>query len=92
MPNFDALRSAIIGPLAYICRPKEKPADLLCCFPLNDSALDVSRYGVLLPSTPTFYNEGPLGKAASISGVVAHNSTNIFSMDAKERFLGFLKQ
>lgn len=37
MANFDALRSAIIGPLEYICRPKVKPETLVALFPLNGS-------------------------------------------------------
>lgn len=46
MPNFDALRSAIIGPLEYICRPKLPPSELCGCWPLgvNDTS-DHSRYG-----------------------------------------------
>ena len=46
MPNFDALRSSILGPLEYICRPKLPPAELCGCWPLgvNDMA-DKSRYG-----------------------------------------------
>lgn len=35
MPNFDALRSAIIGPMAYICRPK--PVTPCFLFPLNQT-------------------------------------------------------
>lgn len=44
MPNFDALRSAIIGPLGYICRPKVKPSELLACYPLNGTKADISNY------------------------------------------------
>lgn len=45
MPNTDVIRSAIIGPIEYICRPKEKPAELLACYPLNGSLADISNYG-----------------------------------------------
>ena len=44
MANFDVLRSAIIGPMAYICRPKPP---LLGCWPLTSTTdkADVSTYG-----------------------------------------------
>lgn len=45
MPNFDALRSAISGPLSYICRPKLPPPALCGCWPLGVNDLsDKSRY------------------------------------------------
>lgn len=44
MANFDALRSALIPPLAYICRPKVKPSELLACYPLNGALTDISNY------------------------------------------------
>ena len=37
MPNFDALRTASMGALSYICRPIEKPAELQALFPLDNS-------------------------------------------------------
>lgn len=43
MANFDALRSAIIGPLEYICKPSP-PAELIGCWPLMTGG-DKSRYG-----------------------------------------------
>lgn len=44
MPNFDALRAANLGALAYICRPKVKPSELLACYPLDGSRADISNY------------------------------------------------
>lgn len=43
MSNFDALRSVIIGPLEYICKP-EPPDELVGCWPLMTGG-DKSRYG-----------------------------------------------
>lgn len=46
MPNFDALRPAISGPLSYLCKP-QPPIQLLGCWPLTSTTdkADVSRYG-----------------------------------------------
>lgn len=45
MPNFDALRPAISGPLSYLCKP-QKPTSLLGCWPLAGGSFDdVSVYG-----------------------------------------------
>lgn len=42
MANFDALRPAVVGPLAYLCKPTA-PAELLGCWPLMTGS-DKSRY------------------------------------------------
>lgn len=46
MPNFDALRTGNLGPLAYLCKP-QPPAELLGCWPLTSTSdkADLSRYG-----------------------------------------------
>lgn len=46
MPNFDALRTGNLGPLAYLCKP-QPPAELLGCWPLTSTTdkADVSTYG-----------------------------------------------
>ena len=42
MPNFDALRTGNLGPLAYLCKP-QPPSELLGCWPLMTGG-DKSRY------------------------------------------------
>jgi len=82
MPNFDAWRSAIIGPLEYICRPKEKPDELLACFPFNGDLLDVSKYGCMYAAeSSSFTDGGPLGKYATLKGSFVHTTTTTFSID-----------
>lgn len=59
MPNFDALRPAVSGPLSFISRPKEKPAELLLLAPLQTDALDISRYKeTILWTSPLTYDTG----------------------------------
>lgn len=68
MANFDALRSAIIGPLVYMARP-QKPADLLLCVPCNGNLTDVSRYNRSLSVTgsPTFGTDDVGGYASGFN-------------------------
>ena len=46
MISFDAIRSGILGTLAYLCKP-QPPAELLGCWPLTSTSdkADLSRYG-----------------------------------------------
>lgn len=54
MPNFDALRPAISGPLSYLCKPTA-PAELLGCWPFYGATSDVSRYDNTFPLTVNSY-------------------------------------
>lgn len=54
MPNFDALRTGNLGPLAYLCKPTA-PAELLGCWPFYGSTSDVSRYDHAFPITVNSY-------------------------------------
>ena len=82
MPNFDALRAGVVGPLAYMCKP-EIPADLLALFPMDGSMNDLSRYGrtMSITTTPTYTTDGPLGKCAAFKGSFTHNQTTPFTID-----------
>lgn len=57
MPNFDALRSAIIGPLAYMARP-QKPAALYALYPFKDSLKDLSIYQRDISASVTYQTNG----------------------------------
>ena len=59
MPNFDALRSAIIGPLEYLCK-RQPPAELLGLWTLQGSLNDLSRYGRNLAGSPSYTNTDPI--------------------------------
>lgn len=82
MPNFDALRSAIIGPLEYICKP-EPPAELLALYTMDGSLTDLSRYNGHFTTTqgPVYSDDGPLGKSALVCGGFTHPATTNFSID-----------
>lgn len=88
MPNFDSLRSAIIGPLEYICRPKEKPAELLALYPFDNSLNDISNFArVLSTSDYVFTNDGPFGYCISANGSVIHTETTQFTIDFFGNFI-----
>lgn len=53
MPNFDALRPAVVGPLSYLCKP-QKPADLLGLWTFQGNLDDLSRYGHNLSSLSSY--------------------------------------
>lgn len=53
MPNFDALRPAVVGPLSYLCKP-QKPADLLGLWTFQGNLDDLSRYGHTLSSLSSY--------------------------------------
>lgn len=88
MANFDALRPAVLGPLAFLAREIVKPDALLACFPLTTNILDVSKYGkIFAPSaTPSFVEGGPFGSYASIRGSFAHELAGQWSIDFYANF------
>lgn len=88
MPNFDALRPAVLGPLAFMAREIVKPDALLACFPLSTDILDVSKYGrIFAPSaTPSFVEGGPFGSYASIRGSFSHKLAGQWSIDFYANF------
>lgn len=88
MATFDALRTAVLGPLAFLAREIVKPDALLACFPLTTNILDVSKYGkIFAPSaTPSFVEGGPFGSYASIRGSFAHELAGQWSIDFYANF------
>lgn len=70
MVSFDALRAANIGALAYICRPKVKPAELQALFPLNNSTENLANTAYTIASSSFIDGVFSNTKAgASVSGV-----------------------
>lgn len=88
MPNFDALRPSVVGPLVYLSREIVKPAELLACFPFATDILDVSKYGRTFAEsvTTTFLDGGPFGKYASIRGSFSHDLAGQWSIDFYAKF------
>lgn len=66
MPNFDAWRSAIIGPMAYLCKP-QKPAELYLLMPCQYNINDISRYSHTITNTlgTATYATAPFGVGAN---------------------------
>lgn len=83
MVSFDALRAAILGPLAYIGIPKKKPDELLALYPFDGDLIDISNYGRTFASSDyTFTNDGPFGKCLSaFTGTVVHDAVTKWSVD-----------
>lgn len=82
MPNFDALRSAVVGPLSYLCKP-QKPEELLGLWTLQGNLGDLSRYDRKLNAmnAPT-YSSGGYGLCASMaSAVVSIPVSGNFSLE-----------
>ena len=82
MVSFDALRTGDAGPIAFICRPKVKPAELLALFPFNGDLNDLSDYGrTCSTSNASFSDAGPLGKCVAFTGSILHTQSSQWSID-----------
>lgn len=78
MANFDALRSAIIGPLEYLCKP-QPPIQLLGCWPISNSTKDVSRYGHPITTSLTYSSGGTI-----TNGTKSDFQTNFQTLDLSD--------
>ena len=82
MPNFDALRSAIIGPLSFLCRPKVMPAEVQGIWTLNDTLDDISPNHRNLSNAVT-YEDGYFAgtKSAKLNASALGFSLSDFTLD-----------
>ena len=80
MPNFDALRSAIIGPLSYLCRAKVKPASLKILIPAQGSLEDLSPYKQTIAASGVLYD------SSLTNYKMAYNQMVNYTYDATQNF------
>lgn len=80
MPNFDALRTSLAGPLSYLCKP-QKPAELYALYTLNGTLEDTSNYHRDLSSSNMNFETNGLWTGAYGSTSITVNSLSEYTID-----------